>query len=188
LNQKEIELNSNYNLIDKIEEIRNILEKTKNNRTKDNIKFLYNNFKVFNFFQSGISNYGAEIIYSLLECCHLLELPTNSVILNTKENAKSAYILLSGKVLISTKQAIFREINNPRKKTNSKQLISNIQGTLNNFLELFEKRKSLNFIQNESEGDLEELKNKEENSRYEYWNVKIGDMFGDKSLIERKIR
>jgi hypothetical protein len=177
------QINKNLSLI------RNILELPRQNRTKENLEYLLENFKDINFFRLGIVNYGKEIIYNILECCGLLELNENSVILNSKENATSAYILISGEILISTKEAIFEQ----RKK--SKDLKKKLSSIVYKYLH----RKSTNFflVNNENEKEKVNDEENEEDSKkikncekliIENWHVKIGEMFGDKSLIERKIR
>ncbi len=169
--------------------IRNILELPKQNRTKENLNFLLDIFKDLDFFRLGIVNYGINIIYDFLECCCLLELNENSVILNSKENAKSAYILISGDILISTKEAIFEQ--KPKSKFLKKQFSSGVfkfllRKSTNFSIDKLEEDKANERI-NENEEENKKIKNGEK-LIIENWHVKIGEMFADKSLIERKIR
>jgi hypothetical protein len=201
LNNNKNNISNFTHQIKNLSKIRNILDLPKLNRTKENINFLYENFKDLSFFRLGIINYGEKTINDILESCHLLELNKNSVILNSRENAKSSYILLSGEILISTKEAIFEintKIKNVKRKisTEKSYTYKAIDSLGNQSGELFNNRKSTNFFEennnnyndNNNEGFIGlKLKNTDK-FMSENWYVKIGDIFGDKSLLERKTR
>jgi hypothetical protein len=187
--------NINTFQINNLSKIRKILDLPKQYRTEENIKFLYENFKDLSFFRLGIIYYGKEIIEDILKCCCLLDLNYNSVILNSRENAKSAYILVTGEILISTKEAIYESNpkKNVRRKISTEKLYKAIETFGSQSAEIINNRKCINFFEENSinNNDIYPLTPKLKNAvnlMNENWFVKIGEMFGDKSLLERKIR
>jgi len=178
-----------------LDKLKNILTSLKGYKSKDELKFLLNFFLNFKFFRIGINTYGKDLLINILDCCGFIEVEKNEILISVGDTVKSAYILISGKVKISSInpiQYLRNENENNKFKTKDK---------LNKFLNVFSHQslKKVNDETNNIFGEgMSKLFNKnvrfslvipKRNLRVENdWFVKIGEMFGDKSLIERKNR
>lgn len=174
--------------------IQNILKIPKGAKSIEDLRFLYNYCMNFKFFSTGIELYGKNTILNLLDCCNYFEVAANDIVINLGDNVKSAFILISGSIKISSlkKDVDETEQDKVRFKTSDK-----INKVLNLFLYKTLKNVTGDF-QHSIRQTMEMLlansirfskpKNKKVVNIEDDWCVGIGEMFGDKYLIERKTR
>jgi len=173
--------------------IKNTLTIAKGNKTKEDLIILSEYFMNFLFFNSGLETYGKNTLINLLDSCTLLELDKNHTIISIGDTVKSAYILINGEIKISS--------HNQFNKFIKDELHDKIEGSerINKSLNVL-LYKSIKYENFDLDSNLESIIKNPNNLKYmkfkshkpsnieDEWFVKIGEMFGDKCLIERKTR
>jgi len=173
--------------INEFEKVQSLMKIPKGEKSNEELNFLYNFFLSFKFFNSRFEMYGKNVLLSLVDSCELLEVKKNEFIINVGDSVKNAFILINGKIKISSNNP-----GNARLKTTNK---------LNKALNLF-LYKTFKNIHNHLKEDFDEPMDKLENKNFRFsklkpknafdiedeWFVEIGDLFGDKCLLERKTR
>ncbi len=174
--------------------IEKIMKISKGSKSTEDLIFLFNYFVNFKFFSTGIQLYGKNTMINLLDCSNFKELAANDIIINLGDNVGSAYILISGNIKVSSLR-IGNENNEKDKvrfKTSEKinkilniflyNLLKSIQGNIQyNIQQIIDKLHANNI--RFSKPNHKKIFNIEDE-----WYVRIGEMFGEKYLIERKSR
>ena len=175
--------------------IQNLLTIPKGSKSVEDLKFLFNYFVNLKFFNAGIEFYGKNTILNLLDCCNLIEFAANETVINLGDNVKSAYILISGKIKISSIKKKISE-NDQEEKGRFK-----ISDKINRVLNLFLYKTLIN-VYGQTEHNMDQTlgmllannirfskpKPKKTFNIEDEWFVNIGELFCDKFLIERKTR
>lgn len=176
LKEKEELIQQEPDLDENLKNIRDLLGIQKGVKSIEELSFLFNFLMRYNFFKIANETYTKNTIISIIDSSEFIELQKDEIIINLGETVKSAYILLAGEIKISSHNPLFNCTQDDEEENNKLN-----ENPTNLHLYSLDKLNYQN-IKLPKPNEIKSFNIEDE------WFVPIGDMFGDKCLIERKTR
>jgi len=161
--------------------LKDLLKIPKGNKSIEEMNLLYKHLKEYKFFKIGKETYGKNTLISLIDSCEFFEIEKDEIMINLGETVKSAFILLNGEIKICSHNPLLKYTEDEQ-GTGEENVRKIDQNYNNNFFgNQFEK------LINDNNLIAKKVKQTKRFNLEDEWFVPIGDIFGDKCLIERKI-